>query len=250
MLRENALYGVAADVKAEVSKSVSIGSTYEVPEVRVSCRWAVGGQCKKCGAPLEDGSFSPPRVAPPSAAANGGRRGQPLMRLRARRAVVSVTAQADGVWRDGKIIVMSHDASFPDRCVKCNQPAAGYRLKRKLTWHPSGWYATHSHQRPRLCDRGELRSEESAGPRWALRDASQAPPMAHWARPRTSSVGDHWLRRSDRQPERDRVIGVIGGIVLLILGTNVLSASSIDERFARIRGAHRNFLESLPPFHR
>ena len=101
---------------------------------------AVGGQCKKCGAPLEDGSFSPPRVAPPSAAAMAVGGVNPYAPPSAPRGGVGY-GTADGVWRDGKIIVMSHDASFPDRCVKCNQPAAGYRLKRKLTWHPSGWYA-------------------------------------------------------------------------------------------------------------
>jgi hypothetical protein len=42
---------------------------------------------------------------------------------------------AGGVWRDGKTMVMAKGAYLPDRCVKCNAPANGLRLKRKLSWH-------------------------------------------------------------------------------------------------------------------
>jgi uncharacterized membrane protein len=30
---------------------------------------------------------------------------------------------------------MTKDASLPDRCVKCNAPANGLRLKRRMAWH-------------------------------------------------------------------------------------------------------------------
>ena len=40
-----------------------------------------------------------------------------------------------GVWRDNDRLVMSKDAALPDRCVKCNRPANGLRLKRNLYWH-------------------------------------------------------------------------------------------------------------------
>lgn len=42
------------------------------------------------------------------------------------------------VWREGKKLVLVHGARLPDRCVKCNAPAEGYRLQRRLTWlHPA-----------------------------------------------------------------------------------------------------------------
>jgi len=44
-----------------------------------------------------------------------------------------------GVWRDGSVLVMTKDAQLPDRCVKCNRPANGSRLKRNYTWHRPGW---------------------------------------------------------------------------------------------------------------
>jgi hypothetical protein len=40
-----------------------------------------------------------------------------------------------GIWRDKSTLVMTKDASLPDRCVKCNAPARGLRLKRRLSWH-------------------------------------------------------------------------------------------------------------------
>ncbi len=40
------------------------------------------------------------------------------------------------IWRSGKKLVMNREAELPDRCVKCNAPANGFRLKRNLIWHP------------------------------------------------------------------------------------------------------------------
>ena len=46
-----------------------------------------------------------------------------------------------GAWKFAKDIVMNRDVDLPDRCVKCNNPAGGYRLKRKLSWHTPWIYA-------------------------------------------------------------------------------------------------------------
>ncbi len=47
---------------------------------------------------------------------------------------------AGGIWRDGKVMIMHKHAYLPDRCVKCNAPAQGLRLKRKLAWHHPALY--------------------------------------------------------------------------------------------------------------
>jgi len=47
-------------------------------------------------------------------------------------------SNTEELWNDGKTLVMTHKATLPDRCIKCNQPAEGYRLKRHLVWH-SPW---------------------------------------------------------------------------------------------------------------
>ncbi|HUY88547.1 MAG TPA: hypothetical protein VMV10_07425, partial [Pirellulales bacterium] len=35
---------------------------------------------------------------------------------------------------------MHKRAVLPDRCVKCNRPAGGGRLKRSLSWHHPAWF--------------------------------------------------------------------------------------------------------------
>jgi hypothetical protein len=43
-----------------------------------------------------------------------------------------------GLWRQKKRVVTFADTVFPDRCIKCNAPADGFRLKRVLYWqHPA-----------------------------------------------------------------------------------------------------------------
>src|SRR4051812_44962371 len=46
----------------------------------------------------------------------------------------------EGLWADGKVLVMTKSAELPDLCIKCGAPAEGYRLKRNLMWHPPAWY--------------------------------------------------------------------------------------------------------------
>ena len=41
-----------------------------------------------------------------------------------------------GYWRDRKRLVMDRNAVLPDRCVKCNEPAFGYRKKVNLSHSP------------------------------------------------------------------------------------------------------------------
>ena len=40
-----------------------------------------------------------------------------------------------GIWREATTLVMWKDAELPDRCVWCNAPANGRRLRRTLYWH-------------------------------------------------------------------------------------------------------------------
>lgn len=45
-----------------------------------------------------------------------------------------------GLYRQKKLLVTRSETSMPDRCVKCNAPANGFRLKRQLFWHHPGLY--------------------------------------------------------------------------------------------------------------
>jgi hypothetical protein len=44
------------------------------------------------------------------------------------------------IWKSGKFLVLRKDAALPPRCVKCNAPQHGNRIKRKLFWHPPWIY--------------------------------------------------------------------------------------------------------------
>lgn len=210
---------------------------------------AAGGRCKKCGAPIEGSSLPPPVAAPPTAAMEPPPL-NPYAPPSAPRGGLG-NVGADGIYRDGKIVVVSHTATFPDRCVKCNQPAMGFRLKRKLTWHPSGWYALilvhifiyaivatiiqkKTIVQVGLCETHRKRRLWLIGLGFAIPLLSGVGCAAAYDDPGAIGVG---------------IIGLLIGIVLLIAGTSILSAANIDDRFARIRGADRRFLESLPPFH-
>jgi hypothetical protein len=49
-------------------------------------------------------------------------------------------AQPVEAWRSGKYLVTRRESRLPDRCIKCNAPANGNKLLRRLQWHP--WWAT------------------------------------------------------------------------------------------------------------
>jgi hypothetical protein len=49
-------------------------------------------------------------------------------------------AGSAGIWRQGKRVVTRSETPFPDRCVKCNAPANGFRLKRVLYWQHPAYY--------------------------------------------------------------------------------------------------------------
>jgi hypothetical protein len=53
------------------------------------------------------------------------------------------TAPPEGVWRNGKLLVMRRDAELPDWCVKTGMPALGRRHRRRLIAH-SGWLTAYS----------------------------------------------------------------------------------------------------------
>ena len=53
---------------------------------------------------------------------------------------VGPSSAAVGLWRSKNQLVTRSENPFPDRCVRCNGPANGYRLKRTLYWHPPAYY--------------------------------------------------------------------------------------------------------------
>jgi hypothetical protein len=50
------------------------------------------------------------------------------------------SGSAGSMWRMNKKLVTCSETPFPDRCVKCNAPANGFRLKRVLYWQHPAYY--------------------------------------------------------------------------------------------------------------
>lgn len=221
------------------------------PKCRLT-QMSTTGQCKKCGAPLGGQSTAgPARRAVRPAAPPSPMEHNPYVPPQAAAGGPSYQA-ADGLWRDGKILVASHDSEFPDRCVKCNQPAEGYRLKRKLAWHPPAWYALillnillyaivatvvqkKSELRVGLCETHRKRRVASIAIGLTLPLLGVAGCSMNMQDPSFIWLG---------------ILGLLIGMIVLVAGTSILTAESIDESYARIRGASPAFLAALPPFHR
>lgn len=55
-----------------------------------------------------------------------------------RMAEAATMPSTGSLWRHNSRLVTRTETVFPDRCVKCNAPAGGFRLKRTLYWsHPA-----------------------------------------------------------------------------------------------------------------
>ena len=87
--------------------------------------------CRQCGLSLQE-QIQQQMYAPPSVVADGYVFPPPPTAGRYPSTV--------GVWRESNKLVMGKDATLPDRCVKCDAPANGIRLRRRLSWHHPALY--------------------------------------------------------------------------------------------------------------
>ena len=155
-----------------------------------------------------------------------------------------------GVWRDNDTLVMTKDALLPDRCVKCNAPAHGFRLKRSLSWHhPAlivlifvalliylvvaltvskratvyiGLCAEHLQRRRNLLIVG-----------WAMLAIGLITPVIAFA---NEYVGIALLG----------MVLVVGSVIWLVLVLRVVKVKRIDDRYVWLKGIDPNYLAQFP----
>ncbi len=198
-------------------------------------------QCKRCGATLAAVSRAPARstvpgepsanpYAPPAAASHGA----PL-------------AATGELFRDGDLLVARDGAPFPDRCVRCNEPAQGYRLKRTYYWHPPGWYL--------LIFVGVLIYAIAAVA--VRKKATFAVSLCQRHRSRrvllvALGIGIPllallaWIATGNEAMGPALIIAILVGVVLAVVGTQLMSTKRIEDGFAYLKGAHPDFLARLP----
>lgn len=169
------------------------------------------------------------------------------------RGVVGVQ-RAGGVWRDGKLLVMSKNAELPARCVKTNEPT-DRRLKRSLYWHDPLLYLlilagvlvyaiVAMIVRKTATVNVGLSPQRIARRRWGI------------------AIG--WLSFfvgvvlvivgiSNSTPKNSMAIlvlvGLLGGLIGIIVGAvlaQVVTAAKITDDYVWLKGVHPDYLAALP----
>jgi hypothetical protein len=155
-----------------------------------------------------------------------------------------------GVWRDQSTLVMSKGAALPDRCIKCNQPAHGLRLKRKLTWHHPAIFllilvavliylivALILRKRATveigLCERHLAKRRRNILITWLLFLLG----VAGFIMAAVAEDGAYLLIGA---------ILLLGAIVYGLLAVRVVAPSKIDDKFVWLRGVNKDYLNQLP----
>ena len=158
-----------------------------------------------------------------------------------------------GVWRDQKTLVMLHDAELPDRCVKCNGPAALPTKTRRVYWHHWAVYlvvlvnillyvivALFMRKKavvaPGLCASHKRRRTIALAIGWSGVAASVTLVFAGL----TGTIHP--------------IFAALGLLLLLVtllavsVSGRIVHACRIDEDYIRLKGCKLAFLDSLPPF--
>ena len=191
--------------------------------------------CKRCGQPLvassspqgivlADGYVLPP---PPTAGMPGS-----------------------GVWRDKSKMIVSKGAQFPDRCVKCNAPAHGSRLKRKLTWHHPAIYIlilvatliylivamivrkTATVQLG-LCQEHMAKRRRNVVITWSIILLGVGGFVL------TVIVGDNNFLLAG-------ISLILAGIIYAVVALRIVTPARIDDKFAWLNGVNKDYLNELP----
>lgn len=166
------------------------------------------------------------------------------------QASVPVTAAQEWLRNEHGLAVAPQNAPWPERCVKCNAPADGGRVKQTLYWHKPIIYAlillgpliyaivalvvrksftahvglckTHRKRRTWLQTAGVFTVFSSMGSCAMMFEGNAGPAL---------SVG---------------TLGIVIGFILVHVGSYVVSAKRIDDAYAWLKcGAP--FVQSLPP---
>lgn len=154
------------------------------------------------------------------------------------------------VWRQNRRLVARPGTTFPDRCVKCNGAAEGYRLKRTLYWAHPAYLLLIFCSLPvllivylivrkkavvhiGLCERH--RTQRKVGIIVALSSVVMGIALIGCA----AGFNSGWCA----------AIGVVGLLVGLIVGgvmARTVAPVKIEKEYVWMNGVHRDFLADLP----
>ena len=178
------------------------------------------------------------------------------------KAEVATLPLERGVWRVGDDLIMTKDGEFPDRCIHCNAPAEGWRLKKKLSWHPSGYYLLilvnliiyaivalivrqTAKVRFPLCDEHRRRRRRAIMLGWLL-GLGGVPVMIGGA-----VFADQIQGLNGSAGIACFVLGfgmILAGLICGLYGSRVVSITKIDKRYVWLSKVGPSFLASLPAY--
>ena len=156
-----------------------------------------------------------------------------------------------GIWRDGTTLVMDKNAMLPDNCVKCNAPANGLRVRKKLAWHHPLLY---------LLIFGAALFYVILAAALSKRATVEFPVCeSHKARRRTfMTIGFVLLGLGLIVPvvgfaNEYLEVGLFGLLLFLIavfwvvFASRIVGVKKIDDHYAWLTGVNTNFLNQFPP---
>lgn len=162
------------------------------------------------------------------------------------------------IWREGKILAFRRGVQLPpQRCFKCNAPSDGRPLRRKLSWHSSAIYlllllmfllgligliiyavvafivSKKEVVHVGLCSNHRTKRRMILAASWIM-CLSIVP---FFALAFNTNNGPIFVTLG--------LVFFIGGLVVYLVGGQVVTPKQIDDEVVRIRGAGRPFLESF-----
>ena len=157
---------------------------------------------------------------------------------------------AEGCWREGSLLIVTHDCVLPNRCVKCNAPTELPAKERKLYWHHPGIYLV-------LVINVLLYLIVAL---IARKKIAVAPGLCtEHAKRRKLGIAIAWIGLAaglllvsfggTQGPAFLVILGlvlILASVITGMLMSRVLYPKIIDERGARLKGAGEAFLSSIP----
>ncbi len=158
----------------------------------------------------------------------------------------------EGLWRDGKVLVLRPGSPLPPRCVKCNEPAELPLKPRKVYWHQPWVYILllnplvyaivalilrkHAVLAPGLCSLHRQRRRLGIALGWG------------------GSLFALGLMYLGATQEIFALVvfglaALLGAVITGVILAPLPNPERIDQDFVRLKGCGQAFLESLTPFH-
>jgi hypothetical protein len=177
---------------------------------------------------------------------------KPIVLQGLREGVSAAEMLSDGLWRDGKMLVMNKEASLPARCVKCGVPVNAADFRRKLMWHSPWVYlvilvnllvyalvALIIRKRATvmvgLCERHRTRRRIFIAIAWALVAGGTTGLIATFS----STNASPGLAVAS-------FFAILGGMVFGVVASRVVVARRITKERIWLGGVHASILETLP----